>query len=185
MLSLKDREIYEIIIVEIENYKSSDHDKMSKRINYAAKSPALDTILNNIFLKTAMINLELKYYYEEVIGVSKYILEQYLTGKSIGVQLYIKEIDTFYKEKLIGRLDKLKDTIRSDIPIKISEIQETHQRIRKDQDKLNKMKQDPQYNNMQRWGIQLSLERVIEIDSKLMNLTKLLSYITEKQKEQE
>ena len=130
MLSLKDREIYEIIIVEIENYKSSDHDKMSKRINYAAKSPALDIILNNIFLKTAMINLELKYYYEEVIGVSKYILEQYLTGKSIGVQLYIKEIDTFYKEKLIGRLDKLKDTIRSDIPIKISEIQETHQRIR-------------------------------------------------------
>jgi hypothetical protein len=118
MLSLKDREIYEIIIVEIENYKSSDHDKMSKRINYAAKSPALDTMLNNIFLKTAMINLELKYYYEEVIGVSKYILEQYLTGKSIGVQLYIKEIDTFYKEKLIRRLNKLKDTIRSDIPIK-------------------------------------------------------------------
>jgi hypothetical protein len=47
------------------------------------------------------------------------------------------------------------------------------------------MKQDPQYNDMQRWGIQLSLERVIEIDSKLMNLTKLLNYITEKQKEQE
>ena len=185
MLSLKDREIYEIIIVEVENYKSSEHDRMSTRINYAAKSPALDTILNNIFLKTAMINLELKYYYEEVIGVSKYILEQYLTGKSIGVQLYIKEIDTFYKEKLIGRLDKLKDTIRSDIPIKISEIQETHQRIRKDQDKLNKMKQDPQYNNMQQWGIQLSLERVIEIDSKLIKLTKLLNYITEKQKEQE
>ena len=42
MLSLKDREIYEIIIVEIENYKNSDHDKMSKRINYAAKSPALE-----------------------------------------------------------------------------------------------------------------------------------------------
>jgi hypothetical protein len=185
MLSLKDREIYEIVIVEIENYKSSDYDKMSKRINYAAKSPALDTILNNIFLKTAMINLELKYYYEEVIGVSKYILEQYLTGKSVGVQLYIKEIDTFYKEKLIGRLDKLKDTIRSDIPIKISEIQETHQRIRKDQDKLNKMKQDPKYNNLQQWGIQLSLERVMEIDSKLINLTKLLNYITEKQKEQE
>ena len=82
-------------------------------------------------------------------------------------------------------MDKLKDTIRSDIPIKISEIQETHQRIRKDQDKLNKMKQDPQYNNMQQWGIQLSLERVIEIDSKLINLTKLLNYITEKQKEQE
>jgi predicted nucleic acid-binding Zn-ribbon protein len=108
-----------------------------------------------------------------------------LTGKSIGVQLYIKEIDTFYKEKLIGRLNKLKDTIRKDIPIKISEIQETHQRIRKDQDKLNKMKQDPQYNNMQQWGIQLSLERVREIDSKLINLTKLLNYITEKQKEQE
>jgi len=49
----------------------------------------------------------------------------------------------------------------------------------------NKMKQDPQYNNMQQWGIQLSLERVIEIDSKLINLTKLLNYITEKQKEQE
>jgi len=185
MLSLKDREIYEIIIVEIENYKSSDHDKMSKRINYAAKSPALDTALNNIFLKTAMINLELKYYYEEVIGVSKYILEQYLTGKSIGVQLYIKEINTFYKEKLIGRLNKLKDTIKNDIPIKISEIQETHQRIRKDQGKLSKMKQDPRYNNMQRWGIQLSLERVIEINSKLMNLTKLLNYIKEKQEEQE
>jgi len=185
MLSLKDREIYEIIIVEIENYKSSDHDKMSKRINYAAKSPALDTALNNIFLKTAMINLELKYYYEEVIGVSKYILEQYLTGKSIGVQLYIKEINTFYKEKLIGRLNKLKDTIKNDIPIKISEIQETHQRIRKDQSKLSKMKQDPRYNNMQQWGIQLSLERVIEIDSKLMNLTKLLNYIIEKQKEQQ
>jgi len=185
MLSLKDREIYEIIIVEIENYKSSDHDKMSKRINYAAKSPALDIALNSIFLKTAMINLELKYYYEEVIGVSKYILEQYLTGKSIGVQLYIKEINTFYKEKPIVGLNKLKDTIENDIPIKISEIQETHQRIRKDQDKLNKMKQDPQYNNMQQWGIQLSLERVIEIDSKLMNLTKLLNYIIEKQKEQE
>ncbi len=94
-------------------------------------------------------------------------------------------LTTFYKEKLIGRLDKLKDTIRSDIPIKISEIQETHQRIRKDQDKLNKMKQDPQYNNLQQWGIQLSLERVIEIDSKLINLTKLLNYITEKRKEQE
>ena len=61
----------------------------------------------------------------------------------------------------------------------------THQRIRKDQDKLNKMKQNPQYNNMQQWGIQLSLERIIEIDSKLINLTKLLNYITEKQKEQE
>jgi hypothetical protein len=46
------------------------------------------------------------------------------------------------------------------------------------------MKQDPQYNNMQQWGIQLSLERVMEIDSKLINLTKLLNYITEKQKEQ-
>ena len=69
--------------------------------------------------------------------------------------------------------------------MKISEIQETYQRIRKDHDKLNRMEQDPQYNNMQQWGIQLSLERVIEIDSKLIKLTKLLNYITEKQKEQE
>jgi hypothetical protein len=184
MLSPKDREIYEIIIVEIDNYKCSEHDKMSQRINCVAKSPALETTLNNIFLKTAMINLELKYYYEETIGISKYILEQYLIGKSIGVQIYLKEIDTLYKEKLLGKLTKLKDTIKNEIPTKISEIQETQTRVRKDYDKLNKMKQDSQYNDMQRWGIQLSLERTSEIKSRLENLTRLLNYIAEKQKEQ-
>ena len=40
----------------------------------------------NIFLKTAIIIIELKYYYKEVISVSKYILENYLIGQSIGVK---------------------------------------------------------------------------------------------------
>ncbi len=60
MLSLKGREIYEIIIMEIERIKCSKHEKMSKRINYIAKSPALEQTMRNKFLKTAMINLELK-----------------------------------------------------------------------------------------------------------------------------
>ena len=42
-----------------------------------------------------MIIMELKYYYEEVISIAKNILENHLIGQSIGVKLYLQEINTF------------------------------------------------------------------------------------------
>ena len=113
------------------------------------------------------------------MSISQYILGQYLTGKSVGVQIYLREIDTFYKEKSIKELSKLSETLVNEISTKLLEIQETQQRIRQDQDKLVRRKSDLQYNDMQQWGIELSIEKIIEIDSKMIRLTKLLTYIAE------
>ncbi len=49
MLQPKDREAYEIIIMEIENYNCSDYVKWSKRINHIAESPALEMTLKTSF----------------------------------------------------------------------------------------------------------------------------------------
>ena len=46
MLQPKYREIYEIIIMEIENYKCSDYKKW---INHIAESPALEMTLKTFF----------------------------------------------------------------------------------------------------------------------------------------
>jgi hypothetical protein len=137
----------------------------------------------NIFLKTAIIIIELKYYYKEVISVSKYILENYLIGQSIGVKLYLREIDTFYEERPIKEVSKSSKIFEKEIHTKLIEIQETQERIKQDQDRLIKIILNSQHKDMHQWGINLSLERLSEMNLRFVNLIKLLNYVKENVKE--
>jgi len=137
----------------------------------------------NIFLKTAIIIIELKYYYEEVISVSKYILENYLIGQSIEFKLYLREIDTFYEERPIKEVSKSSKIFKKEIHTKLIEIQETQERIKQDQDRLIKIILNSHYEDMHQWGINLSLERLSEMNLRFVNLIKLLNYVKEKVKE--
>jgi hypothetical protein len=129
------------------------------------------------FSKAAMIIMELKYYYEEVISIAKYILENHLIGQSIGVKLYLQEINTFYKERPIKEVIEIRKISKEEIHTKLIEIQETQERITEDQDRLIKTILSSQHKDMHQWGLNISLERLSEMSLRLVNMTKLLEYI--------
>jgi len=106
-----------------------------------------------------------------------------LIGQSIGVKLYLREIYTFYEERPIKEVSKSSKIFEKEIHTKLIEIQETQERIKQDQDRLIKIILNSQYKDMHQWGINLSLERLSEMNLRLVNLIKLLYYVKEKVKE--
>ena len=106
-----------------------------------------------------------------------------MIGQSIGVKLNLREIDTFYKERPIKEVSKSSKIFEKEIHTKLIEIQKTQERIKQDQDRLIKIILNSQHKDMQKWGINLSLERLSEMNLRFVNLIKLLNYVKEKVKE--